>query len=89
MLFRSKELYPDEIEIIEASSPEKAYAQLQEAHQDGDAVPRFTKLIDTTEAEKIQETLRLFCGNREKTAQALGMSKVTLWRHMKKYGIEV
>ena len=39
------------------------------------------------EAVKIKELLHKFSGSREKTAQALGISKATLWRHMKKYGI--
>ena len=39
-------------------------------------------------AKKIVETLRKHEGNREKTAKELGISKATLWRHMKKYGIE-
>lgn len=40
------------------------------------------------EAARIAETLRRLRGNREKTAKALGMSKTTLWRRMKEYGIE-
>lgn len=39
------------------------------------------------EAVKIRELLHKFSGSREKTAQAMGISKATLWRHMKKYGI--
>ncbi len=39
-------------------------------------------------AREIQELLLRFDGNREKTAKALHISKATLWRHMKKYGIE-
>lgn len=39
------------------------------------------------EAVKIQETLRRMAGSRERTAQELGISKATLWRKMKKYGI--
>lgn len=40
------------------------------------------------EADLIIRTLRQMRGNREKTAAALGMSKVTLWRRMKEYEIE-
>ena len=40
------------------------------------------------EAVTIRELLHKFSGSREKTAQAMGISKATLWRHMKKYGIE-
>ena len=39
------------------------------------------------EAVTIRELLHKFSGSREKTAQAMGISKATLWRHMKKYGI--
>lgn len=40
------------------------------------------------QARKIIELLARFDGSREKTAKELGISKATLWRHMKKYGIE-
>lgn len=40
------------------------------------------------EAQRIADCLNRNEGNREKTAQELGISKATLWRHMKKYGIE-
>lgn len=39
------------------------------------------------DARLIVETLRKYGGSREKTAGALGLSKATLWRRMKKYGI--
>lgn len=82
-----RDLYPDEAETFGVgTSPEAMYAQLL---QTGKREKQYTALVNTEEAVKIQETLRYFCGNREKTAEALGISKVTLWRHMKKYGIEV
>ena len=40
------------------------------------------------EAVQIQEALLRMAGSREKTARELGISKATLWRKMKKYGIE-
>lgn len=40
------------------------------------------------EAVRIAELLRKHNGNREKVAAELGISKTTLWRHIKKYGIE-
>lgn len=40
------------------------------------------------ESRQIMESLARFGGSREKTAEELGISKATLWRHMKKYGIE-
>ena len=67
-------------------SENSIYAQLL---QTGKKEETYTALVHSEESDKIQETLRLFCGNREKTAEALGISKVTLWRRMKKYGIEV
>lgn len=36
---------------------------------------------------EIAELLRRYGGNRERVAAELGISKTTLWRHMKKYGI--
>lgn len=39
------------------------------------------------EAERIAGLLKKYGGNREKTAKELGVSKATLWRHMKKYEI--
>ena len=82
-------LYPDEIMLIDASSPKAAYAQLQSSRGGGGNDAKYTILVDNDEAGRIREALQLFCGNRNKTAQALGISKVTLWRHMKKYGINV
>lgn len=41
------------------------------------------------EAAEIKEALEQCGGNREKTAAKLGISKPTLWRKMKKYGINV
>lgn len=40
------------------------------------------------EAVRIQATLSRMAGSREKTAKELGISKATLWRKMKKYGLE-
>lgn len=39
------------------------------------------------DASQIVRTLRKYGGSREKTAAELGISKATLWRRMKKYGI--
>jgi len=36
----------------------------------------------------IQRTLRVYNGHRKRTADALGIDKSTLWRKMKKFGIE-
>ncbi len=40
------------------------------------------------EADAIRQTLRKFQGHRGHTAAALGIDKSTLWRKMKRYGIE-
>lgn len=40
------------------------------------------------EAAQILQSLAKHDRNREKTAKELGISKATLWRHMKKYGIK-
>ena len=40
-------------------------------------------------AENIRNTLKNNDWNRELTAKALGISKATLWRRMKKYNIEM
>lgn len=42
---------------------------------------------ETPEAYKIRSTLREQNGNRQKTAEVLGISTATLWRKMKKYNI--
>ena len=39
------------------------------------------------EAMRIERMLDKYDGDRAHTANALGISKTTLWRHMKKYGI--
>ena len=40
------------------------------------------------EARRIVACLKKYGGSREKTAAELGISKATLWRHMKKYDID-
>jgi len=37
---------------------------------------------------KLRELLEQYHGNRVQVAEALGISTTTLWRRMKKYGIE-
>ncbi|MDD3428457.1 MAG: sigma 54-interacting transcriptional regulator, partial [Oscillospiraceae bacterium] len=45
-------------------------------------------LYKDEKAVQITELLRKHQGNRDKVATELGVSKTTLWRYMKKYGIE-
>ncbi len=47
-------------------------------------VPRKRNIPD---AETLHRTLERFKGNRSRTAQALGIDRTTLWRHMKRLGI--
>lgn len=44
--------------------------------------------IGVAECDRIRELLHRYGGHREKTAEALGVSRITLWRRMKKCGIE-
>ena len=43
---------------------------------------------ENQQSKQLYETLIKYGGNRKKTAEALGISKATLWRQMKKYGLE-
>lgn len=45
-------------------------------------------LYKDQKAVQIAQLLRKHAGSREKVAAELGVSKTTLWRYMKKYGIE-
>jgi DNA-binding NtrC family response regulator len=40
-----------------------------------------------SEARRIRVALERAAGNRERAAQMLGMSRVTLWRRMRSYGL--
>jgi len=45
-------------------------------------------LLQATEIQLIRETLERVKGNRIQAARELGLHKTTLWRKMKRYGIE-
>lgn len=45
-------------------------------------------LYKDQKAVQVAEVLRRCGGSREKAAAELGISKTTLWRYIKKYGIE-
>ena len=53
-------------------------------HQEIEPVPY---PLNQAEAKTIQEALSQFKGHRHKTADYLGINKTTLWRKIKKYGI--
>ncbi len=72
----------DEIVIRQVLS--ELYPEVVTDFGDGGTVP---DSVGGITAEEITRMLRQMRGNREKTAQALGISKATLWRRMKKYGI--
>jgi DNA-binding NtrC family response regulator len=50
-----------------------------------------TDSLDLQEQERvlIERALKRFRGNRQQAAEALKISPVTLWRKMKRYGLEV
>jgi PAS domain S-box-containing protein len=61
-----------------------------QTHQTDDAnanTPRDSKESDA-EARRIRDTLMRLGGQRAKTARSLGMDRTTLWRKMKRYGID-
>lgn len=72
------ELYP------ETSEDTAACERVFHTEQAGEHLP----FGGNIEAKRIADTLRKYGGNREKAAKELGISKATLWRHRKKYGIE-
>ena len=45
--------------------------------------------LDRLEKEAIRQTLQLTAGNREKTAEMLGIGERTLYRKIKEFGIDV
>ena len=44
-------------------------------------------VYDAPQAQQIRELLEKHKGDREAVARELGISKTTLWRHMKKYNV--
>ncbi len=46
------------------------------------------KILEEIEAELIEQALKKHFGHRGRAARELGIHKTTLWRKMKKYGIE-
>jgi two-component system response regulator HydG len=56
--------------------------------QPADAMAAGALTLKGNEAPRIREALRRFRGNRKRAAAALNISPVTLWRKMKRLGIE-
>ncbi len=53
-----------------------------------DSLPADSLDLDQHERSVIQKALRRFGGNRRRAAKALNISTVTLWRRMKRYGLD-
>lgn len=73
-------------EIVVKNLMEEIYPEMQtvcSGKADADDMPP----ILCEEEQQIRRTLIRYGGSREKTAAELGISKATLWRKMKKYGI--
>lgn len=73
-------------EIVVKNLMEEIYPEMQTVcseKADADDVPP----ILCEEEQQIRSALFRYGGSREKTAAELGISKATLWRKMKKYGI--
>ena len=50
---------------------------------------KFSPASRQEEREKLINTLRRFGGNQSETARVLGVSRVTIWKRIKKYGIDL
>lgn len=62
--------------------------QLEQAAPAPQAAPLPAPPAGDPKAERLAALLRKHGGNREKVAAEMGISKTTLWRYIKKYGIE-
>jgi transcriptional regulator of acetoin/glycerol metabolism len=51
-------------------------------------MPREDAPFGRAEAEVVKTALRKHEGNRIKVARELGISRATLWRKMKRYGLD-
>jgi PAS domain S-box-containing protein len=77
-----------EFAFITCKGPIIGIAHLpKELLQGKDTVPPDFSGAERLEAEKIRALLRRYPASRPEAARALGVSRTTLWRKMKKYGI--
>lgn len=76
--------------LTEKRSIDEAFVKKQMEQVLPDILPGTEKVVlyKNKEAARIAELLKKHGGNREKVAAELGISKTTLWRRIKKYGIE-
>lgn len=70
-------------EVVMQKLYNELYPQIKEVNGESKVV-----VYKTPDAEKLEELLELYHGNRKIVAEELGISTTTLWRRMKKYGIE-
>ena len=76
--------------LTEKRNIDEAFVKKQMEQILPDILPGTEKVVlyKDKEAVRIAELLKKYGGNREKVAAELGISKTTLWRRIKKYGIE-
>lgn len=76
--------------LAEKRSIDEAFLKKQLEQVTPNLLPGTEKVVlyKDQRAVELAELLRRHNGNREKVAAELGVSKTTLWRRMKKYGIE-
>lgn len=95
-----RELYPEQ-RSLRQPDPERAGADQpypdqpeygpgaagQPVPETGAFSPSLQRPVPSYEEQRVREALQRWDGSREKAAKALGISKATLWRRMKKYEI--
>ena len=75
----------DGCQLVEADLPPEISGAL--AADVGPNTSPITAERDPPQARRIRVALERAAGNRERAAQILGMSRVTLWRRMRSYGL--
>lgn len=64
-------------ELVMSADPTRSVLPISEAHP-----------LERAEAEVLERVLNKYKGNRTQAARELGISRATLWRKMKKYGLK-